>query len=324
MKRFTTETLLEIRDWLAAALGDPEATAVDFVVVDPAQGSGLHSGEEVLAGSHAARHRGYRCWVELAGLLGCRLVVLRDPLPGADPGFVRLRLERLDPAGSFHDAAPEDPTEKYGTGSPYARIDKLEEPAFALALEAALRRVDLPPVARVLDLGVNTGDELELLRRVCGEPRFATLELVGIDHSRSAIARARERFDGQGRRLLVHDLNALAELDLGRFDLLLSVGTLHSPGIENSKTLLMRLVQEHLTPSGAVILGFPNCRWRDGEVLAGARAPNYNHPELSLVLGDLDWCKRYLSQHRFRVTITGSHYLFVTATRIGTPPRHAG
>ena len=39
---------------------------------------------------------------------------------------------------------------------------------------------------------------------------------------------------------------------------------------------------------------------------------------LSLVLKDVDWCKRYLQQHRYRVTVTGRHYLFVTATTINS------
>ena len=37
-----------------------------------------------------------------------------------------------------------------------------------------------------------------------------------------------------------------------------------------------------------------------------------------LVLKDVDWCKRYLQQHRYRVTVTGRHYLFVTATTINS------
>lgn len=317
MKRFVGETLLEIRDWLVGALRG--AATADFEVVDPALGPGRYSGEAVVVAGLEALHRGYRCWVELAELLGCRLVIPRDAANPSDPGqgFVRLRFEKLELGDSFHGEDAEDPTEKYGTGSRFAHIDKLEEPSFALALEAAFYRVDLPPRARVLDLGVNTGDELELLRRVYGAPRFDELELVGVDHSASAIARAAERFGGDHRRFLMHDINALAELDLGRFDLLVSVGTLHSPSIRNSKQLFQGLVQDHLKPTGAVILGFPNCRWHDGEVLYGARPPNYNHPELSVVLKDVDWCKRYLQQHRYRVTITGRHYLFVTATRIG-------
>jgi len=315
MKCFLGETLLEIRDWLVEQLRD--AAAVDFGVVDPALGSGLYSGEELEVGGRAARYRGYRCWVDLAELVGCRMVIPRAAEAVTDEQLVTLRFEKLDAKGSFHDEDPADPTEKYGTASRFARLDKLEEPSFVLALEAALLRVDLGPGARVLDLGVNVGDELELLRRVYGSRRFDGLEVVGVDHSRSAIARAAERFGGARCRMLVHDINALEDLDLGRFDLLLSVGTLHSPGIRDSHQLFMRLVREHLTPTGAVILGFPNCRWKGGEVMYGARVLNYSHPELSLVLKDVDWCKRYLHQHSYRVTVTGRHYLFLTATRIG-------
>jgi len=47
------------------------------------------------------------------------------------------------------------------------------------------------------------------------------------------------------------------------------------------------------------------------------RAPNYPYPEMSLLIKDIYWIKKYLQQHKFRVTITGKEYLFVTATKIG-------
>ncbi len=79
----------------------------------------------------------------------------------------------------------------------------------------------------------------------------------------------------------------------------------------------MHLVQERLSPDGAILLGWPNARWRDGELLYGARPRHYPFSELSLVIKDLFWIKKYLQQHKFRVVITGREYLFLEATRIG-------
>jgi hypothetical protein len=84
------------------------------------------------------------------------------------------------------------------------------------------------------------------------------------------------------------------------------------------KPLIMELVQRHLTSSGALLLGWPNARWIDGELLYGATPPNYPFSELSLVIKDLFWIKKYLQQHRFRVVITGREYLFLEGTPIGT------
>jgi len=312
MRRFTTEPLREIEGWLAARLeGGAGGSRVSFLAPDPDLGAAAYAGETVLVEGSAARHRGYRAWVDLAELLGCRMLTPRE-CPG-DPGMVRLVFEKLDASDSFHDDHTADVTEKYGEASRFARIDKLEEPSFLLGLRGALRAVGVGPGSRVLDLGINAGDEFELLRGILGGDAFASLELVGVDHCASAVAVAAARFRAPAHRVLLHDINRLGDLDLGRFDLIMSVGTLHSPGIEDGNGLLMRLVQENLARPGALILGFPNCRWIGGEAVYGARTRNYSHPELSLLFKDVGFCRRYLQQHRFKVTVTGKSYVFITA-----------
>ena len=78
----------------------------------------------------------------------------------------------------------------------------------------------------------------------------------------------------------------------------------------------MSIYQSYLKKDGAIILGFPNCRWIDGEMIYGASAPNYNFNEMSLVLEDIHFCKKYLQQKGYRVVITGKDYLFLTARKI--------
>lgn len=78
----------------------------------------------------------------------------------------------------------------------------------------------------------------------------------------------------------------------------------------------MSLVQNYLEDKGSVILGFPNCRWIDGEMIYGAKAPNYVYSELSILFNDVIFCKKYLQQKKYRVTITGKDYIFLTATSI--------
>jgi hypothetical protein len=126
---------------------------------------------------------------------------------------------------------------------------------------------------------------------------------------------AKARFSETNVTLLTHDINHLDTLKLGRFDLLISIGTLQSPGIAY-KPFLMSLVQNHLTEDSALILGFPNSRWAGGEVIYGAKAPNYAMSEMSLLFNDVMFAKKYLQQKKYRVTITGKHYLFLTATKI--------
>jgi len=246
-------------------------------------------------------------WVELADRLGLRLLTPRP----APPPRVELVFERLDPgAGWRRDHPPADVRERYGVDSGFARVDKREDPGLVLDLAEALGRIGLAPGARILDLGVNTGDELELIAALVPE-LAAGLCFAGVDHSRSAIAAARARFPDPRHRFEVADLSELAALDLGRFDLVMSIGTLHSPGVDD-RALLRRVVQHHLAPAGAVLFGFPNCRYLDGEPRSGTRMKNYREPELGLLIKDVAFYRKYLQQHHRRVHVTGTRYLLVT------------
>ena len=290
--------LLEILAFVEAELARG-ATVIELDVLDPDAGHGHYAGEPI----DGRLHRPLRVWVDLAERLGLRLCT---PRVAAD-GLVKLRFEKLDPHARLGGAAG---TEKYGVDSEFARVTKLEDPGFVIDMTEALERVALPAHARVLDLGVNTGDELELLmQRV---PALREAAIVGVDHSASAIAQAKERFAGKDVKLHEADINALASLGLGRFDLVLSIGTLQSPGIDD-RDVLRRIVQDHLAPAGAVILGMPNCRYIDGEIEYGARMKNFTQPELGLLVKDVAFYRKYLQQHHRRVFVTGKNYLLVTA-----------
>jgi len=310
--RFTLEPMLQIIDTLRAAVAGLRAgECVVFEVLDPDLGGDAYAGTKLRCGEAEYLHRGYRAWTDLAELLGCRMLTPRT----ASEQTVRLRFQKLDREDSFH-AYEGKREEKYGVDSPFFAIDKNEEPAFVNAYAYALINAGIATRRRVLNLGINTGDEFSVIKALRGAETFGTLELVGIDHSASAIAYARDRFPEPNVTFHDADINRLDELGLGRFDLIVSIGTLQSPGVD-FKPLFMSLVQHYLSPEGAVILGFPNCRWAGGEMLYGAKAPNYGYSEQSLLYKDVYYCKKYLQQKKFRVTLTGKPYLFLTATRIG-------
>jgi SAM-dependent methyltransferase len=288
-----------IQDRLAA--GDD---AVTLAVFDPDHGRGRFAGEQVEFEGRVYVHRPWRVWVELADRLELRLCT---PKP-LDPPICELRFERLAASST---APVADVRERYGTQSEFARVRKAEEPSFVLDLGDALARVDPRPDARILSLGVNTGDELALILELRPALRERA-SFVGVDHSPSAIARARERFAAPRHRFIEADLAALATLELGRFDLVIAIDVLQSPGVDD-RELLRRLVQTHLEPHAGLILGLPNCRYRDGDLVHGARMKNFAQPELSLVVANIAYYRRYLHQHRRKVFVTGTHELLITA-----------
>ena len=191
----------------------------------------------------------------------------------------------------------------------------MEEPAFLYYYSQALQNAKLDKRTRILNLGINTGDEFSVIKNSLDIYKYESIDLVGIDHSKTAISSAETNFPEKNVTFYAHDINELDRLNLGRFDLLVSIGTLQSPSI-NFKPFFMSLVQNYLEKDSAIILGFPNSRWVGGEMIYGAKAPNYAMREMSLLFNDVIFCKKYLQQHKYRVTITGKQYIFLTATKI--------
>jgi hypothetical protein len=306
VKTFTVETMQEILRWLYLQ----KSRTIEFEVLNPDLGRGRYAGSLIMANGMNYRHRSYKAWNDLAELLFCRMLTPKV----ATKNTIIIRYEKIDMDSSFHNSCTAK--EKYGADSPFFAIEKNEEPAFIAPYLQALDAVSIDARERILSLGINRGDEFETIRSLIGERAFAAKTFIGLDHSKSAIEVAKSRFPFAKTVFYEKDFNSMDALGLERSDLIISIGALQSSGI-NFKPFFMHLIQNYLSPDGAVILGFPNCRWIDGEMIYGAKAPNYSYSEQSILYNDAMFCKRYLQQHKFRVTLTGKNYLFLTATKIG-------
>jgi len=307
--RFENESMLFIFKTLEEGLGQKER--VSFEVLNPDILEGSYAGRELTLEGRSYIYRGYKAWMDLAELLFCRILTPRR----IDEHFILLSFEKLNLNESFHKS--EAGYEKYGVESSFFQICKNEEPAFLLPYQHALKHVKIEKRKRVLDLGVNSGDEFELIKELLTKEQYQKIELTGIDYSASAITFAQNKFSESNVHFIEHDINHLAKLKLGRFDLIISIGTFQSPNID-FKPFFMSLVQEYLNEGGAMILGFPNCRWMGGEMIYGAKVPNYAYSEMGMLYSDVMFCKKYLQQKKFRVTLTGKDYVFLTATKIGS------
>jgi len=302
---FTIDSMQEILPKLQNELQTNELVTFDILNPDLYT---FYAGTEVTIEDTKYLYRGYKAWVDLAELLKCKMLTPQM----SDYPLVTITFKRLVD-DSFHTEVKT--TEKYGTNSHFSHIHKMEEPAFFYYYNQALDNVKIAEKTRILNLGINRGDEFEVIKQKLDTHTYETIEFVGIDHSQTAIARARELFLHKNFSFYAEDLNQIDTLKLEPFDLLISIGTLQSPSI-HFKPFFMKLVQEYLTKDASIILGFPNSRWVGGELLYGAKVPNYAMSELGHVLSDVIFCKKYLQQKKYRVTITGKQYLFLTATKI--------
>ncbi|MEA1914944.1 MAG: methyltransferase domain-containing protein [Campylobacterota bacterium] len=253
---------------------------------------------------------GYKAWIDFAQLHNLKMLTPHTQ----DNNILLLRFQKLNTKQSFHQSGDKS-SEKYGIDSEFFTIDKTMQFTFIYHYEKALNFINITDKKRVLNLGVNKGDEFHVIQNMLAQDKIQEKEFVGIDYSQSAISYAQNNFTDANFNFICHDINKLSELNLGKFDLIISIGTLQSSNL-NFKEVFMNMYQNHLEKDGAIILGFPNCRWIDGEMIYGAKAPNYNFPEMSLVIKDIYFCKKYLQQKRYRVTLTGKDYIFLTARKI--------
>ncbi|RLA67976.1 MAG: methyltransferase [Epsilonproteobacteria bacterium] len=304
---FSNQSMQEILPCLQKQLEGKEILTFEVLNPDFAQG---YAGYKIEIEEKEYLYRSYKTWVDLAELLKCKMLT---PKESVYP-LVTLRFQKLA-LDSFHIEKPKIKEEKYGRYSTFFQIYKMEEPAFLYYYMQALDNVKITEKTHVLNLGINRGDEFQVIKNKLNTKKYENMKLLGIDYSKTAISYAKQRFPETNVSLYAHDINKLKELDLENFDLLISIGTLQSPDI-NFKVFLMDLVQNYLSKKAAIILGFPNSRWTGGELIYGAKAPNYAMSEMSLLYNDVIFAKKYLQQHKFRVTLTGKYYVFLTATKI--------
>ena len=305
--KFTTQPLINIIQTISQELKTKDS--VTFEVLNPSI-LHLYSGEEVEVEGARYIYRSYKNWIDLSQQLYCKFEIV-----SLDKHFVAIRYTKLS-NDSFHNQKVSNITEKYGTNSKFAKIDKTNESGFLYYYIQALQNTHIDKKQNILNLGINKADEFQIIKELYPQS-FANQNYTGIDFSSTAISQAKERFkDNSNVSFYTHDINDIDTLSLGKFDMLISIGTLQSSTI-NFKPFLMHLVQNYLTTDASIILAFPNSRWIDTQLIYGAKAPNYAMSEMSLVCNDIMFCKKYLQQKKYRVTITGKDYLFVCATKIG-------
>lgn len=247
-------------------------------------------------------------WADLAEIFEARLLI-----PKIDSDFIELQFKKLNTNNSFHNQNVKNKREKYGSKSGFWKIKKHNRPYFLHSFKQALEFADFKKRKNILNLGINRGDEFEFIKELAKD-EFKNLNLTGVDHSESAIEFAKKSLNYPNCKFYCHDILKLEQLNLPKQDLIISISTLQSPDI-NYKLYLSRLLQEFLSPSGALIIAFPNGRWLDNTLIYGAKVKNYSFSELGVVCSDIVWIKKYLQQKKFKVIVTGKEYLFVTAVK---------
>ncbi len=308
MKKITNENMFEIISYLEKELKNNDYVSIE--ILNPSIKDDIYAGEKLIIDNQEFIYRSFKSWSDLAEILFCKLLIV-----GLQENKVQIKFQKLNKTESFHNDVNDEKNEKYGEDSTFFRINKNDEPSFLYAYMNALINVKIEEKKEILNLGINKADEFEVIKNLLDEETLNQMNLVGIDYSSSAIEFSKKRFPSENFTFFNHDINKLEQLNLKKADLIISIGTLQSSGL-NFKLLFMDLIQNYLQDKGSIILGFPNCRWINGEMIYGAKAANYSYSEQSVLYKDVYFCKKYLQQKKYRVTLTGKNYLFLTATSI--------
>ena len=308
MKKITNENMFEIISYLEKELKNNDYVSIE--ILNPSIKDDIYAGEKLIIDNQEFIYRSFKSWSDLAEILFCKLLIV-----GLQENKVQIKFQKLNKTESFHNDVNDEKNEKYGEDSTFFRINKNEEPSFLYSFQNALKNVKIEEKKQILNLGINKADEFEVIKNLLDEETLNQMNLVGIDYSSSAIEFSKKRFPSENFTFFNHDINKLEQLNLKKADLIISIGTLQSSGL-NFKLLFMDLIQNYLQDKGSIILGFPNCRWINGEMIYGAKAANYSYSEQSVLYKDVYFCKKYLQQKKYRVTLTGKNYLFLTATSI--------
>ena len=301
----STYSMKDLLAWLSKqAFVTPARGIIEFLLLNPDGWTGHFSGETIDSKGY---YRPIQTLVDLAEITGFQLLT---------PAFTNeqkiiVRMRRLDSTRFW---PPRKEARKvYDSDTDYARISKKEEPWFQLCFQQAIQDAGLCEGWNILGIGVNRGDEFALLQELIPAKTFESLHFTGIDIHEPALRQARERF-----RCFPNftwhccDVNQFTKLELEKQDVIIAIDTLQTTGL-GGKELIVQLRKHMLKQHGVFILGFPNARYVDGELSYGARMKNYSEPELSLLVKDLFFYRRYLQQQGFKVKITGKYTVFLTA-----------
>ncbi|HAQ60917.1 TPA: methyltransferase [Candidatus Delongbacteria bacterium] len=281
---------------------------IEFEVIDP-DISNEFSGTEISILGQKYIYRPFKVWVDLAEVLHCKIHTPRQ----LKNNRIQISYSPLNLNKSWHNHSGVHITEKYGVGSDFSKIFKFEEPYFLNDYIRSLKEILVDRGMKLLNLGINRGDEfrifIEVFREISGAIQF-----TGIDHCPSAIKKAEKSFPEDNFSFINEDIAKISDLGLPQQDIVISIGTLQSPDIDG-KEIFRYIIQNVLSKEGCVILGFPNSRYIDCEVVYGAKTKNYSESNLNLLFKDVSFYKKYLQQHGFKVLTFGKYYVFLVAKK---------
>lgn len=216
---------------------------------------------------------------------------------------------------------------KYGPSSNYPSVQQVEytHPEVQRSFQLALDWVDIRKGDLVLDIGVNNGFEISLIKNHY-KKIWSSLSVIGIDLVKDVLTQAVKDFSldlnvrfvhGDARTFVGIDVRSgnRVAIDEGSIDVVIALTSLQSSSFqENLDEFVANLVSK-LGPSARLLIAIPDCHVADGHMIKGQF--NANTQSIDYVAAQ-DFCgtlTKLLVQQGFSVRTTGEYFRFLVFSR---------
>lgn len=300
----------ELRELLRANPSSSPQSIVKLRFPNPQSPAPYFEGELYLFNGEPARFRSLNAMINLTRSLGASFA-----LSSLSEGWCEaiIRISQQDLGSWHHRSAPSGNHEKYGAETIYGRLNKLEDPTQLRDLERVYKRLSQYCPVKILSLGCNQGDELWPLWRQVDDLQGSEATFIGVDHSITAIDKARAKYPDITFR--VDDIRELSLEEYSKNDLLIILNVLQSPSLDGH-ALFKSWIKNLLMEQASVVVGLPNCRYHGYEAKYGAVSRHGgNMNDMSQMLSEVQFYTRYLRQQGFTVWVTGEHTLYIVGRR---------
>jgi len=247
-------------------------------------------------------------WFDLAQIFLCKIIDINK-----NNIFIVFSIKKLNTASRFNNTN-HSKKEKYGLDSNFFKLEKNNYTSFIYYYKEALEYSNLTSKKRILNLGINRGDEFVFIKELIGNEEYNKKTLYGIDYSKSIIDYNKEYFNNHHINFICHDINFIETLNIGLFDLIISIATLQVLNI-NLEKILLYMINNCLSTKGSIIIAFPNCRWLDTDMIYGAVMPLTKEQNMNRIFEQVTYCKKVFEANNFEVFINGKDYIFITANK---------
>lgn len=220
--------------------------------------------------------------------------------------------------------------EKYGLDSDYQAAQKLiySNPEVNTSLKMAISWLKIKPNSLILDIGVNNGYELQLLKETYSDELFSTLKIIGVDLIEDVLKVAAGKFDSEhDYKFIKGDIREFKGVDVltgepliiedKSIDVVIALTSLQSTSLVRDFEMFIEKLANKLKKESQLLIGTPNFHMSSSyKVVSGLFDAANNSVNENFALEISERLIKILNAHAFEHKQTGEIIIFDYFKRI--------